>query len=176
MRLRNWVLASAALAAFAYVAYPYVTLARLGAALRGGDASTLERLIAWGSVREGIKEDISDDIADTAATAGNTLRPFGYSFIRGVAANVVDSRVSPRGLLAAARHIDPAALTLDAVSGVRWAFFDGSPTAFVAELRPPGDAAASEPVRVQLELRGIEWKVTRVWLPHKLLMAANDPS
>ncbi|MBS0560636.1 MAG: DUF2939 domain-containing protein [Proteobacteria bacterium] len=176
MRIRTWVLASAAAAAFAYVAYPYVTLARLGAALGSGDAQTLERLVAWGPVREGIKEDICDDVADMPASSGNSLRPFGYSFVRGVAANVIDTRVSPRGLLAVAQRFDPATLTLDAVSGVRWAFFDGSPTAFVAELRPPGDGARGEPVRVQMELQGLSWKVTRVWLPHKLLMAANDPS
>jgi len=176
MRLRTWVLASAAAAAFAYVAYPYVTLARLGAALGSGDAQTLEQLVAWGPVREGIKEDICDDVADMQASSANTLRPFGYSFIRGVAANAIDTRVSPHGLLAAARRFDPATLTLDAVTGVRWAFFDRSPTAFVAELRSPGGAAHGEPVRVQMELQGMSWKVTRVWLPHKLLMAANDPS
>jgi hypothetical protein len=174
MRVGKPILIAAAIAGFSYVAYPYVTLARLGAAMGSGDATTLEALVDWGHVREGIKEDICDDTADTADT-GNALRPFGFSFARGVAANVVDAHVSPHGVLAATRRYDPAVRTLDALAGVRWAFFDGSPTAFVAELQPPGDAA-TEPVRVQLELRGLDWKVTRVWLPHKLLMAANDPS
>ncbi len=159
---------------FAYVAYPYVTLARLGAALGSGDAGTLESLVAWGPVREGIKEDISDDVTDVPAN-DTGLRPFGFSFVRGVAANVVDARVSPHGILAALRHFDPANLTLGAISGVRWAFFE-SPTQFEAELRPPGMAAGAPPVRVEMELHGFSWKVTRVWLPPTLLAAANAPT
>jgi hypothetical protein len=174
--LRNRrVLFFAALAAFAYVAYPYVTLARLGAALGSGDASTLETLVAWGQVREGIKEDICDDVSDSPSANDNALRPFGFSFARGVASNVVDAHVSPHGILAAARHFEPSSLTLGAVTGVKWAFFE-SPTQFVAELKPPGMAKDAPPVRVQLELHDFAWKVTRVWLPPTLLAAANDPT
>jgi hypothetical protein len=176
MLRKKRVLMVAAFAAFGYVAYPYVTLARLGAALGSGDAATLETLVAWGPVREGIKEDICDDVAEAPAPdAGKGLRPFGFSFIRGVEANVVDSHVSPHGILAAMRHFDPANLTLGAISGVKWAFFE-SPTQFVAELKPPGMAADAAPVRVQMELQGYAWKVTRVWLPPTLLAAANQPT
>jgi hypothetical protein len=163
----------AALTAFAYIVYPYVTLARLGAALGSGDAQTLETLVAWGQVREGIKEDICDDVSDVSGGTG--LRPFGFSFTRGIAANVVDAHVSPHGILAAVRHFDPANLTLGALSGVKWAFFE-SPTQFVAELKQPGMAADAPPVRVQMELHGFAWKVTRVWLPPTLLAAANGPA
>jgi hypothetical protein len=177
MLRKRRVLIMTALAAFAYVAYPYVTLARLGAALGSGDAQTLETLVAWGPVREGIKEDICDDVSDQPATSVSDtgLRPFGFSFVRGVAANVVDAHVSPHGILAAMRHFDPANLTLGAISGVKWAFFE-SPTQFVAELQPPGMAADAPPVRVQMELHGFAWKVTRVWLPPTLLAAANGPT
>jgi len=174
MLRRKSVLVIAALAAFGYVAYPYVTLARLGAALGSGDAQTLETLVAWGQVREGIKEDICDDVSD--APANDTgLRPFGFSFVRGVAANVVDAHVSPHGILAAARQVGPAHSTLGAISGVKWAFFE-TPTQFVAELSPPGMAPGAPPVRVQMELHGFSWKVTRVWLPPTLLAAANAPT
>ncbi len=169
------VLIIAALCALAYVAYPYVTLARLGAALGTGDAKTLESLVAWGPVREGIKEDICDNVADAPATNDTGLRPFGFSFAHTVAAKIVDAHVSPHGILAAARRFDPANLTLGAVSGVKWAFFE-SPTQFVAELQPPGAAKDAPPVRVQMELQGLAWKVTRVWLPPTLLAAANAPT
>jgi hypothetical protein len=161
--------------AVAYFAYPYITLARLGAALGSGDAKTLETLVAWGPVREGIKEDISDDVADAPATNDTGLRPFGFSFAHGVASNIVDAHVSPHGILAAARQFEPSILTGSALSGVKWAFFE-SPTQFVAELRPPGMAAGAPPVRVQMELHDFAWKVTRVWLPPTLLAAANDPT
>jgi hypothetical protein len=169
------VLIIAAFCALAYVAYPYVTLARLGAALGSGDAKTLEKLVAWGQVREGIKEDICDDVSDAPATGDTGLRPFGFSFAHSVASNIVDAHVSPHGILAAARRFDPANATLSAVSGVKWAFFE-SPTQFVAELQPPGMAPGAPPVRVQMELHGFEWKVTRVWLPPTLLAATNAPT
>jgi hypothetical protein len=175
MLRRKRVLIVAALAAFGYAAYPYVTLARLGAALGAGDATTLESLVAWGPVREGIKEDICDDVSDAPATNDTALRPFGFSFAHSVASNVVDAHVSPHGILAAARRLDPANLTLSAMSGVKWAFFE-SPTQFVAELKPPGMAPDAPPVRVQMELRGFAWKVTRVWLPPTMLAAANAPT
>jgi hypothetical protein len=41
--------------AMAYVAYPYVTLYRLGQAIRGGDAVALQTMVNWDAVREGIK-------------------------------------------------------------------------------------------------------------------------
>jgi hypothetical protein len=169
------VLIIAAFCVTSYVVYPYVTLARLGAALGSGDAKTLETLVAWGPVREGIKEDICDDVSDAPAANDNTLRPFGFSFAHSVASNIVDAHVSPHGILAAARRFDPANASLSALSGVKWAFFE-SPTQFVAELQPPGMAAGSPPVRVQMELHGFAWKVTRVWLPPTLLAAANAPT
>jgi len=172
MLRKRRVLILASLAALAYVAYPYVTLARLGAALGTGDAQTLETLVAWGPVREGIKEDICDDT--TAPSNETGLRPFGFSFARGVASNVVDTHVSPHGLVAALRRFDPANLSLGAISGVKWAFFE-SPTQFAAELRSPGLGDDAPPVRVQMELHGFAWKVTRVWLPPTLLAAANQP-
>jgi hypothetical protein len=176
MRAGKRTLILAAIAAVAYVVYPYVTLARLGAAMERGDSKTLEALVDWSKVREGIKEDICDNVTDAPTQANdNGLRPFGFSFVRGVASNVIDAHVSPHGILAVARRYDPATRSLDALSGVRWAFFE-SPTTFMAELHPPGSLAGSPPMRVQMELRGMDWKVTRVWLPPKMLMAANDPS
>jgi hypothetical protein len=175
MLRRKTVLTVAALAAFAYAAYPYVTLARLGTALGTGDAQTLEKLVAWGQVREGIKEDICDDVSDQPAANDTGLRPFGFSFAHEVAANLVDAHVSPHGILAATKTLQPGNLSLGAVSGVKWAFFE-SPTQFVAELQPPGAPAGAPPVRVQLELHGFTWKVTRVWLPPTLLAATNAPT
>ena len=47
-----------------YAAYPYVTLYRLGSAIKGADAATLESLVNWPAVREGIKEDVCDLVVD----------------------------------------------------------------------------------------------------------------
>ena len=164
------VLAVCAAILIGYLAYPYVTLYRLGEAIHSGDARTLQHLVNWPSVREGIKEDISDTMAGDVSTAESKgeLPGFGASFVRGIATNAVDQRVTPAGLVAATHHRGSAPRHGADVQ-VNWAFFD-SPTQFVVSLSAVGQAV---PIRLQLELRGAQWKVTRVWLPAELLDAAN---
>ncbi len=69
MRARWPVFAAFLTMGIGYIAYPYVTLYRLGEAIRGADAATLETLVDWPSVREGIKEDICDLVVDDAGSA-----------------------------------------------------------------------------------------------------------
>ena len=152
----------------AYGAYPYVTLYRLGHAIRRGDVSALQSMVDWGSVREGIKEDICDFVFDQPQQAGDRLPAFGTGFVRGLATNVINRRVTPEALAAAAQQSDPIALGGAALQ-VSWAFFT-SPSAFVVNLVSPEQVA---PIRLQMELRGSMWHVTRVWLPPELLGQAN---
>jgi hypothetical protein len=158
--------------ALAYVVYPYVTLYRLGQAIRHGDASTLESMVDWPAVREGIKEDICDLVIDEPPEAknGTQLPPFGAGFVRGIAANAVDATVTPEALVAVAgEQKSEAKPAQGAAVQVSWAFFAG-PSAFVVDLRAPGQDA---PIRLQLDLRHGFWQVTRVWLPPELLGQAN---
>ena len=92
----------------AYGVYPYVTLYRLGQAIRSGDAVRLETMVDWASVREGIKEDICDLVIDQPPQeqADGKLPPFGAGFVRGIATNVVDRQVTPEALVAAAQRPD----------------------------------------------------------------------
>jgi hypothetical protein len=151
-----------------YAIYPYVTLYRLGEAIRHGDAATLQSMVDWPAVREGIKEDICDLVIDDQAEVkvGTKLPPFGAGFVRGIAQNAVDARVNPESLAAAAKQ--PATPNGSAVQ-VSWAFFSG-PSAFVVDLNAPGQ---SSPIRLELDLREGGWQVTRVWLPPELLTQAN---
>lgn len=157
--------------AVTYGIYPYVALYRLGQAIRSGDAVKLEKMVDWPSVREGIKEDICDQVADEPQQAqdGGKLPAFGTGFMRGVATNVVDKRVTPEALVAAAqneRASDPAP---EAAVQVDWAFF-ASPSVFLVDMTAPGQTT---PIRLQMDLRNGNWEVTRVWLPPELLGRAN---
>jgi hypothetical protein len=170
--------------ALIYAAYPYFVLFELGQAIRHGDAATLERLVDWDGVREGLKEDVCDDVTELAPAqaqavkSGDALPPFGFSFVRGIAGNMIDENVTPEGLVSAARQAGLDALAgsqsappaADDMPQIEWAFFDG-PTGFVVTLRPaaPGMGA----IRIRLELQDSHWKVVRAWLPHELLMRAN---
>jgi len=165
MRVR-WPLLAAFLAVgVSYAAYPYVTLYRLGEAIRGADAATLEALVDWPSVREGIKEDICDLVVDDAdPTAGTKLPPFGASFMRGIASSTIDQKVTPQAIVAATNAL-PASTRPASRPGadvhVNWAFFN-SATQFNVSLRTQGLAV---PIRLEMALRDGEWQVRRVWLP-----------
>ncbi len=156
----------------AYCAYPYVTLYRLGQAIRAGDAATLVTMVDWPSVREGIKEDICDLVVDgpAKAKAGYQLPPFGAGFVRGIATSAVDARVTPEALVAAAHQPSPRTVANGAAVRIVWAFF-GGPTQFLVDLRAPGP---TQPIRLRMDLRAGAWRVTRVWLPLQLLAEANE--
>jgi hypothetical protein len=166
--------------ALAYVVYPYATLYRLGLAIRHGDAATLENMVDWYAVREGIKEDICDNVFDQptarVASGEGRLPPFGFSFVQGIAGNAVDENVNPQALVSAAHGAaaegQPAQLPPDANPSIAWAFFDGR-TSFSVLLRRPGAAAGEQPIRIEFQLRHAAWKVTRAWLPREMLMQAN---
>ena len=138
-----------------YGIYPYVALYRLGQAIRSGDAATLETMVDWGSVREGIKEDICDLVIDQRpqVPSDGKLPPFGAGFVRGIATNVVDRQVTPEALVAAAQGPDAIETTRGAAVQVSWAFFAG-PSAFVVDFHAPGQAT---PIRLQMDLRSGTW-------------------
>lgn len=170
MRARWPLLATVLSVGVAYVAYPYVALYRLGSAIRSADAATLEALVDWPAVREGIKEDMCDLAADAPdQKASATLPPFGASFARGIASSAIDQAITPKALLAAAAtepvHPQPRGADVH----VNWAFFD-SPTTFMVSLKPPGQA---DVIKLEMDLRHGAWRVQRVWLPADLLEAGS---
>ena len=155
---------------FAYGLYPYVALYELGQAVRQGDAVRLETMVDWASVREGIKEDICDQVVEQPEPAQKSgqLPPFGAGFVRGIATNTVDKRVTPEALVAATQQPDPKSLAKSDGVRVNWAFFV-SPSAFMVDLGTPDNLA---PIRLQMDLRDGAWHVTRVWLPPDMLGGA----
>lgn len=196
------ILPVCAAAAAVYVLLPYVVLFQLGQAVRHGDAATLGRLVAWDDVREGLKEDVCDEMLDapapntladnavaghavtvaqgvgTSAPADGGLKPFGFSFVRGVAGNMIDTNVTPDGLVSAAHRAgldrpDTGGRDLVAEDAphIVWAFFDG-PTAFSVWLQPHD--ASIGPIHIRLEMHDFQWQVVRAWLPRSLLARANE--
>ena len=168
MRARWSLVAMVLSLGVAYVAYPYVTLYRLGSAIQVADAATLESLVDWPAVREGIKEDICDNVADDPQSEGK-LPAFGASFVRGIASNAVDQRVTAEGLVGMTHHDASDAAVHAAAMSVTWAFFR-DPTDFVVSLYTPGQ---SEPIKLRMNLTDGGWQVTRIWLPPAMLDQAN---
>jgi len=169
MRARWVFLAVVVVLSGGYLGYPYVTLYRLGIAVRQADAATLQSLVDWYAVREGLKEDICDMVLDEPANArpSTELAPFGASFVRGMTGSVLDQTVTAETLVSLTRDsADPQGTG----TSVEWAFFN-NPTQFTVNLRASGSA---EPIRVVMELHRMRWQVQRVWLPNALLERAGS--
>jgi hypothetical protein len=168
------ILAAVLAVGVGYAAYPYMTLYRLGHAIHTGDASTLQALVDWPAVREGIKEDICDNVAANPAVTGDNgkLPAFGASFVRGIAGSAVDQQVTAAGLVGMTHHHPAGAATRGAAMQVTWAFFH-DPIDFIVSLHAPGELA---PIRLRMSLKDATWQVTRIWLPPTLLDRANAPT
>jgi hypothetical protein len=173
MPLRTSLLATVLVLVAAYAAYPYVTLLRLGWAIHTGDTATLEALVDWPSVREGISEDMADLVIDTpasAAQASNKLPPFGASFMHGIASNMIAARVSPATLVSSGQlWVEPVAAD-GTLAKLHWAFFD-TPNQFTVSFQAPGE---DHPITLRLRLRDGAWRVMRAWLPADLLTRAKS--
>ena len=173
MRARWPVLATLVVLGGGYLAYPYATLYRLDTAMRHSDAATLQSLVDWYAVREGLKEDICDMVLDEPAAnahPSNELAPFGSGFVRGMTENRVDQAVTPETLVSLVHAGGPTHAVVSGNARVEWAFFE-TPTEFDVQLRTPN---VGEPIRMVLELEGLTWKVRRVWLPNALLARAGS--
>lgn len=166
MRARMPIIVGLCLLAATYIAYPFVTLYRLNAALARGDTRTLARLVDWPSVREGLQEDIADHVTSVsdpqAVTAGAELAPFGYSFARGVVHHSLQQDVTPQRVIDGLRGAGGR-------MGLRLAYFDGV-SGFMVRL---GAGRGQPTIRLQMDLdRGV-WRVARIWLPLRLLQQAD---
>ena len=160
----RWVpIAALVLASVGYATYPFVTLYQLQIAVRGGDALTLSQLVDWYSVREGIKEDICDLVLDEPGDVARKgqLPAFGASFVRGVTGSSVDREFTPENLASIGHPTEPS----DADASIGWAFFR-SPARFEIDVKIAGQ---TEPLRAEMALAGMRWKVTRIWIPEYLL-------
>jgi hypothetical protein len=164
MRTKWWVLVALAALSGGYVGYPYVTLYRLGTAMRQADPVALREMVDWDAVREGLKEDICDMVLDEPSSArpDSALPPFGESFVRGIAGNVVDQTVTPETIVALTQTVTREQ---HANAHVEWAFFENL-THFGVNVVAGG---VNEPVRMTMELHEMRWRVRRIWLPARLL-------
>ena len=163
MRSRWVLIAAVAVAGVGYAAYPFITLYQLESAVRDGDAPTLTKLVDWYSVREGIKDDICDLVLDEPSDVAKKglLPAFGASFVRGVTGSSVDREFTAEKMA----NIGQPATQSNGDASLGWAFFS-EPTRFIINVKIVGQ---TEPVRAEMALSGMRWKVTRVWLPESLL-------
>ena len=168
-----------------YLAYPYLALHQLVAAVESGDPALIEPKVDWPAVRQGFKDDVSGAMG--AKRGGNQdggLSALGLALGARIMGGAIDAFVTPEGLagiIQAGRRDKAAAAAIGGAGGLEttpaeaadgtprhthvvWAFFDG-PASFTARIRGRGEADTDPPVRLRFELEGGRWMLTRVFLP-----------
>ncbi len=166
-------LAALLLLAACYAVGPYLTLWRIARALDSGDRDTLQSLVDWTAVRQGLKDDVAEGVMGMprrTLLASNTLPPFGASFISGIASSEIDQTVTPEGLLQAARVLapPPGAGTAPSFPAIVKAGYK-MPAQFDLHLRAPCQEADEKPLHVRLVFSIGGWRVVRVWIPQDLM-------
>ena len=171
--LRHITTAGVLLTTTAYAIGPFLTLWCVSRAAQNGDLASLQSLVDWEAIRQGLKDDIAEGLIGMPAptlAAENTLPPFGASFVAGIAGSEIDRAVTPQALLDAARQSAP----LSPFPAIVAAAFR-SPTEFDLRLRAATQEADEPPLHLRLIFRGGLWQVARVWLPQDMIDRAIPP-
>jgi hypothetical protein len=99
---------------------PYVTLWRLEAAAKRGDAAALERMVDFPALRSSIKENVRADVSRRISPErGNPLAAIGGIVAGALADPVVDLAVTPDGIAALTRGNTPEEIARDRRGGER---------------------------------------------------------
>lgn len=167
-----------------YIAYPYLALHALVAAVESGDPAQLEPKVDWPAVRQGFKDDLNGAMAKGQDKQNSGLALLGMALGAKLMGGAVDALVTPEGLagiIQAGRRDRAAAAAIGGSGGlptppttdaegqrrrthIVWAFFDG-PASFTARVRGAAEGENDPPVRLRFELEGGGWILTRVFLP-----------
>ena len=175
-RLRVAAVAAAAVV-LGFVVSPYVTLCRIGLALRHDDVATLATLVDWDSVRLGLRDEIAPggvavrDASATVATApaNDDLPDFGSSFASDAVSNALDTAITPAhvGAMLQAAGGSGRSWLAEAAALVRATSFHGLRHLDVAM---PKDGPGDNAIRIRLDYDALHgWRVRRVLLPPAML-------
>ena len=151
---------AAAILAGLYLAGPGLALMRLRRAMRDGDTLALRQLVDFPAVRAGLAR----QVAETALGAPHrkqALVPFGFSFVRHIAAHEIATRLTPAGLIRLARGGDAGTAMGWHLAGYRLI----GPTQVRLRLRAAGDRT----LRLTMALEGGRWRLTGMRLPAAML-------
>jgi len=165
------------LVAAVYIAYPYWTLHRFETALSKRDSATLETLVDFEQVRNGLKADFRSYMAETmnqpkSPTGG--MEDIGIVIgmtLGGIVESLIDQTVSANGLLLVWQQQLAANSERKLADFVASARFQ-SLTTFRVDMRNPDDPQSAT-LTLLLEFVGVEWRVTKVILPPNAFQAAT---
>jgi hypothetical protein len=171
--MRRWLWLVVPLLAALYVAYPYVTIERIQAAIDARDPVALDVYVDWPAVRAGVKADIEEQLGqelakrqgeagqDIGGTMGTALANL---LIPAVIDKLVDVLVSSKSAFTYADLVDPGHDRKPRLwDYITYAFFS-SPTDFRIDFADPADPQHRS-ASALMSFAGGKWRVTRLHLP-----------
>src|SRR5262249_46598282 len=188
------------LLALGWVAWPYYSVNELMIAARTGDVPALERLVAWDSVREGLRNDLNalffkawnaaKENATSKKESEGLFGAFAEMLVPVMINRVIDNHVTPRAFApftlpqvktdaSPTDNPKPEPGLIRAAGKIRWsqiqyAFFTG-PFAFRIDVIPEQDPPLRNPVTLLFNWAG-NWRLTRVVLPADVLEGIAEKS
>jgi hypothetical protein len=169
-----WLASTAVLIVALFVAYPLLTIWRLGSAVRQSDDLGVDAMVDWPQVRDGLKSqffsatvlaELQKKSSSAVESIGSML---GLTLGSSVADRLLEGLVSGKTAVALYRKI-PEASSID-VKWIREVRFL-SPSQFHFALQNPDEK--TNPIKFVMTLEGIEWKITRVQFPDPAETIAN---
>lgn len=157
MKIFIWLVVAVAAAAVGagYYVYPQWTMQRIERAVAERDVVTLEALIDWPRLREGIKADVLGPTLVQASGQDKTgWSAAGAALGAAMMNTMIDSMVSASMLVQRPEAIKEGRKLSDALIGHRFA----TPAAYVMDFKIPDVPGFS----LLMELQGATWRVTRL--------------
>lgn len=167
-----------------WAVWPYYTLYSIAVAVRDTDVSSLESLVNWDGVRQGLRGDFNALLLKKSAAEKDDFGK-GLAMVLGptLINQMVDGYVTPQAFASLMRTGKPPATGVGAASTqsrspqtpfqstvtqfdlkqVRYAFFNGGPFSFRVDVQPNNPDAGGV-LRLDLKWSG-KWQVDRVTLP-----------
>ena len=158
---RRWLwggVVLALLAAALFYATPYITLFRIHRAVERSDAEAVSRHVDFDLLRENVRAKVTSEITRNAPQGA--MAGLGQAMALGVANQVVDSMVSPAGVM----RLMEGKGALAQLSGVAQKPAPVPPAPPAAGAPPPVPDAAAARERARIHVSYLDWSQVRVGL------------
>jgi hypothetical protein len=148
------LLVGVGLALLLFVAWPYAALWRIDRAVRGADVATFAELVDLASVRAEIRRTLNKEARSNSGEMSDSFIHWLEEGIGVAGSEVVERLVTVPWVQARLLDHSGGNASEGFLGQITYAFFS-APNGFLVRIGP----AAGTPVRLQLKLTGLRWRV-----------------
>ena len=147
----------------ALLAWPYLYVYRLDAAIGARDLTSLERLVDLKAIRAQVKTDLDKEVDGTIGSDGGRVGRWLKQGIKLVSDSAIDANIDMQWVMTSLsqRPTEPPQARTSLIGDVSYAFFE-APDRFMVRLGELG----ADPVHVQMNLQEDRvWRVVAIYAP-----------